>query len=97
MENKILKLIGITIIVFVSVYALFTLEEAVRLSKDSNAKPLIILEENYNGGVGDAIYKSLGFTLKTEYASVDDSNNEFYPIAQEFLLFDKFLIWAWIN
>ena len=47
MKNKILKLIGIIIIVSVSVYALFTLEEAVRLSKDSSAKPLIILEENY--------------------------------------------------
>ena len=95
--KNILKIIGIAILSVVLVYALFIVEESIRLSNNSLAEPLIVFEESYSGSVGDATYKSLGFTLITEYAYFEDSNDRVYPISQEFWLFDRFLIWAWIS
>lgn len=92
-----LKKVGIVAILIILMYALFVTEESIRLSKNSLAEPLIVLEKSHSGNLDDVTYKSLGFTLKTEFAKVNDSNDEIYPISQEFWLFDKFLIWGWIS
>lgn len=97
MKKKVVKIIGIVMLSFILAYTLFIVEESIRLSNNSLAEPLIVFEESYSGSVGDATYKSLGFTLITEYAYFEDSNDRVYPISQEFWLFDRFLIWAWIN
>ena len=91
------KYVGRVFIVIVLIYTLFIIEESVRLLNNSLAEPLIILDESYSGDIGDVIYKSLGFTLKTDYAKFNDSNDIVYPISQEFWLFDTFLIWGWIS
>ncbi len=95
--KKILKIIGIAILSVLLVYTLFIVEESIRLSDNSLAEPLIVFEESCSSSEGDVTYKSLGFTLITEYANFKDSNDRVYPIAQEFWLFDRFLIWAWIS
>ena len=97
MKKKVVKVIGIVILSFILAYTLFIVEESIRLSNNSLSEPIIIFEESYSGSVGDATYKSLGFTLKTEYGSINGSNDLVMPVAQEFWLFDRFLIWAWIN
>lgn len=91
------KYVGRVFIVIVLIYTLFIIEESVRLSNNSLAEPLIILDESYSGDIGDVTYRSLGFTLKTDYAKFNDSNDRVYPISQEFWLFDIFLIWGWIS
>ena len=97
MKKKVVKIIGIVMLSFILAYTLFIVEESIRLSNNSLAEPLIVFEESYSGSVGDATYKSLGFTLVTEYAYFEGSNDRVYPISQEFWLFDRFLICAWIN
>ena len=95
--KKYLKFVGRVLVVIVLIYILFIVEESVRLSNNSLSEPLIILEENYSGNIGDVTYKSLGFTLKVNYAKFNDSDDIVYPVSQEFWLFDKFLIWGWIS
>lgn len=95
--RKILKITVIAILSVVLVYTLFIVEESIRLSNNSLAEPLIVFEESYSDSEGEVTYKSLGFTLITEYADSEGSNNIVSPIAQEFWLFDRFLIWAWIS
>ncbi len=95
--KKILKIIGIAILSVVLVYTLFIVEESIRLSNNSLAEPLIVFEESCSSSEGAVTYKSLGFTLITEYANFEGSNDRVYPMAQEFWLFDRFLIWAWIS
>ena len=56
-----------------------------------------MFEEEYTGDDGDVTYKSLGFTLTTEFAKFSESDDMVYPISQELWLFDKFLIWGWIS
>lgn len=95
--KKKIKIIGIVIILIVFLYTIFIVEESIRLSNNTLAEPLIIFEESYSGNIGDVAYKSLGFTFKVDYANFSNSNDQVYPISQEFWLFDKFLIWGWIS
>ncbi len=97
MKTKVIKTTGIIILSVILVYTFFIVEESIRLSKNPLAEPLIVIEENYSGSVGDATYKSLGFTLITEYSDFEGSSDRVYPTSQEFWLFDRFLIWAWIS
>ncbi|MBE6148872.1 MAG: hypothetical protein E7167_05275 [Firmicutes bacterium] len=97
MKKKVVKVIISVILSFILAYTLFIVEESIRLSNNSLAEPLIVFEESYSGSVGDATYKSLGFTLITKYAHFEGSSDRVYPIAQEFWLFDSFLIWAWVS
>lgn len=90
-----IKVVVIVIISIVLIYTLFIVEESIRLSRNTLSEPLIVFEESYING--DVTYKSLGFTLKTEYVNFPNSNDVAYPISQEFWLFDKILIWGWIS
>lgn len=95
--KKNLKITGMILLLIIMIYAFFIIEESVRLSNDSLAEPLIVFEKSNSSDIGDITYKSLGFTLITEYAKFNDSNDRVYPISQEFWLFDKFLVWGWIS
>ena len=95
--KKSLKIIMIVMWFVIVTYVLFITEEVVRLSHNSLAEPLIVFEEEYTGDDGDVTYKSLGFTLTTEFAKFSENNDMVYPVSQELWLFDKFLIWGWIS
>jgi len=95
--KKVLKILVMIFLSLVLLYTLFIVEESIRLSHNSIAEPLIVFNETYTGKVGDVTYESLGFTLITKYVNHPDTSDLAYPYSQEFWLFDRFLIWAWIN
>ena len=95
--RKKIKVLWLILFIVVLIYTLFIVEESIRLSNNPLSAPLIIFEESYSGNVGDVTYKSLGFTLKIDYAKFTDSSDMVYPVAEEFWLFDRFLIWGWIS
>ena len=92
MKKKVVKVIGIIIISFIIIYALFIAEEIIRLS-ESLQEPIIVIEEinTYDG----VTYKSLGYTLKRNYYCKSDDLCIVNEV--EFLLFDKYFIWGWIS
>lgn len=93
------KGIKITILVIASItflYALFIIEESIRLLNNKLSKPLIVFKETYSGPNGDVTYESLGFKLKNKYAC-PNSKDVCYVTGQDFSLFDTFILWAWIS
>ena len=90
--KKILKIVGIIFISFVMLFALFIVEEIIRLS-ESLQEPLIVIEEvnTYDS----VTYKSLGYTLNRNYNCLSDGLCIVNEV--EFLLFDKYFIWGWIS
>jgi hypothetical protein len=101
--RKTLKIIGITLLSLIIIYALFITEESIRLKKEGE-KPLIILggtceklettEKSYKTNC-----KGLGYSLKKEYllgGQIGDESIGHVPVSEEFLLFDHILIWGWI-
>ena len=94
--KKHFKIVGIIVIVIISIYTLFILEESIRLSHNINAKPLIIL--NVDNGSDSVIYESIGFKLSNKYGypQIGDSD-KVVCVGQEIWLFKYFLIWGWIS
>ena len=90
--KKFLKVIGLIIISFIIIFALFIAEEIIRLS-ESLQEPLIVFEEvnTYDS----VTYKSLGYTLNRNYNCLSDGLCIVNEV--EFLLFDKYFIWGWIS
>lgn len=105
MKNKVLLIIGALFIT----YFVFICEESIRLKSDSESLPLIVTDktkcgandyECYDNGEYKETYYSFGFLLKKDYYLNQDSNEEnvkYHVVAEEFWLFNKFLIWAWIS
>ena len=93
--KQILKIIEKTIGIILIIYALFIGEESIRLSVKKSGKPLIVFEEKYNGIEEETSYKSLGFTYITSYTC--RSSDLCSLFSQEFRLFDKILMWAWVK
>ena len=73
--KKCLKITMIVMLFVIVTYALFITEEIIRLSHNSLAEPLIVFEEEYTGDDGDVTYKSLGFTLTTEFAKFSENKD----------------------
>lgn len=92
MKKKVVKVIVKLIISFIIIYALFIVEEIIRLS-ESLQEPLIVIEEvnTYDS----VTYKSLGYTLNRNYNCLSDGLCIVNEV--EFLLFDKYFIWGWIS
>lgn len=90
--KKFLKVIGIILISSIIIYALFIVEEVIRLS-ESLQKPLIVLEKV--NAYDSVTYKSLGYTLNRNYNCLSDGLCIVNEV--EFLLFDKYFIWGWIS
>ena len=90
--KKILKVIGLIIISFIIIFALFIAEEIIRLS-ESLQEPLIVIEETNT--YDSVTYKSLGYTLNRNYNCLSDGLCIVNEV--EFLLIDKYFIWGWIS
>lgn len=93
--KKILKITGKTIGIIILIYTLFIAEESIRLSIKKLGRPLIIFEEKYTNNGEDCVYKSLGFTYTTSFTC--RSSDLCFLFSQEFRLFDKILMWAWVK
>ena len=91
-NKKLFKVVGIIFISFIMLFALFIVEEVIRLS-ESLQEPLIVIEEinTYDS----VTYKSLGYTLNRNYNCMSDDLCIVNEV--EFLLFDKYFIWGWIS
>ena len=96
--NKLLKRIPIILEIIFIIYALFVTVDCVRLrNAKSGTKPLITLSiaeyENENK------YTGLGYTIKYYIdRQKDDAGNVIESgSGAEFRLFDKILVWAWIE
>lgn len=94
MKKKIL----ITVIALLVLYAVFVTVDCIRLKNSAtDTKPIITLSEpDYDRGTK---YVGLGYSIayyKDPY--IDENGNIcLLPCGAEFRLFDKFLIWAWIE
>ena len=90
--KKFLKITGTVMLSIIGLYALFIVEEIIRLS-ESLQEPLIVIEEvnTYDS----VTYKSLGYTLNRNYYCKSDDLCIVNEV--EFLLFDKYFIWGWIS
>lgn len=90
------KFIGLILLFFIGIYIIFVTEESIRLSNDIKAKPLIVLEKSIINNA--TTYKSIGFKLTNRYgkAQTEEIKN-IVCIGREFWLFDKILVWGWIN
>ena len=96
------KIIGIVVLSIIGIYTLFIVEESIRLSRNVDARPLIInnIESVCDGCVNSSVvFHSLGFKLVNNIWSsqVEDEDIESTIVGQEFWLFDTFLLWGWIN
>lgn len=103
--KKIIKITSITLLIILFTFTTFILEESIRLSKIPGAKPLIITKidaniEANNSKLKEEVYHSIGYTIKYEYLKDEKSSEDnimYLIIGEEFRLFDKILIWAWIS
>lgn len=94
----------IVIVSLIVLYAAFIIEESIRLYNDLNAVPLIIIdayEQETSASSSEIKYVSLGFTLHYEYNDSIDSRSlegteQKRASSGGFILFGRFLIWAWI-
>ena len=98
MKKKILIVIGILLIIYIS----FVTFDCIRLrNSKTGTKPLITISMGeYENGT---IYKSLGYSIKyyVDIGEKTEINGTTYieelGYGAEFRLFDKILIWAWIE
>lgn len=83
--------------VIILIYSFFVLEESIRISNNLDAKPLIVLNKEYN--YDKVTYNSIGFKLTNRYgfAQLNYDNDEKVILGQELWLFNVFLLWGWIN
>ena len=94
MKKKIL----ITIIALLVLYAAFVTVDCIRLKNSAtDTKPIITLSEpDYDRGTK---YLGMGYTIAYyKDPGIDENGNTTYrACGAEFRLFDKILIWAWIE
>lgn len=92
-----MRIILSIILLFTLLYTIFIIEESIRISNDSSAKPLIILKEESDYEI--ITYYSIGFRLTNRYgySQIDYEENKKVIVGQDLWLFDIFLIWGWIS
>ena len=105
--KKFFKVIIFLVVMTFCVFMIFITEECIRLNYIHDSKPLIVTDQTkYSvsalepGEEMDIDYFSLGFKLRKTYCLDRDSteDNKMVRIAgEEFYLFNKYLIWAWIS
>ena len=105
--KKIIKWIIIVLLSLFMIFIIFIAEESIRLYKQDESKPLIILDSTKYcvscispHEILDMEYYSIGFKVKISYhldeKSTDD-NKIIRIIGKDFLLFNKYRLWAWIS
>lgn len=102
--KKYLKKVGLILLIVFILFSLFVVEESIRLERNLNARPLIILGVDTNIQIGKVQvvdeYTSLGFVLKDTYLrdpKSSEDNVAYYLIGRGFYLFGKFRLWEWIS
>ncbi len=103
MKKKVL----IIFTIIIGIFALFITEESIRLNKIKGSKPLIVFNQTKCGPscaeIGKEItieYWGLGYKLNIRYYHSPESSEDkdVYKITgEEFRLFNKLLIWTWIE
>lgn len=105
--KKKLKIFCIILAIIIGFFAIFITEESIRLNMIKGSKPLIVLDQTKCSlscaEIGNEItieYWGLGYKLNIRYYHSPESSedNDVYIItSEEFRLFNKILIWAWIE
>ena len=96
--KKIVKIVGIVLLSIIGIYTIFVIEESIRLSRDVDAKPMIVIfKTDLNKSVNSSVtYDSVGFKLINKYSDTN-VDEKLVIIGQEFWLFDTFMLWGWIS
>ena len=90
MKKKVLMVIGIIL----AIYILFVTIDCIRLGKtDSETKPIITVSSAENENRSK--YTGLGYSVVYYKDGQDKITENVY--GAEFRLFDKILIWAWVE
>ena len=105
--KKIFKIICILLIIIISAFLIFIIEESIRLRNHPGAMPLVLTDQTKYcvscmkiGEETEIEYYSIGYKLKVRCTLSEDSTEEDKTIiitGQEFMLFNKFKLWAWIS
>lgn len=97
------KKLVIAVISVICIFSIFIVEECIRLSVNYSM-PLIVLhvDKKYSNDSQqlDATYYSLGFKTEMKYYLDDNSsqdNHMYRLVGEEFYLFNKILLWAWVS
>lgn len=100
--KKLLRFIFNILITIIVLYSLFIFVESARISKKGfKTKPIILLEEKVKDNY--IIYKGLGYTVKYSPVDYDEDKLDLNNLdnaphrSAEFRLFNKILLWAWIE
>lgn len=97
------KKLIIAVISVICIFAIFVMEECIRLKVDDNSKPLIVLHidrkyfDNDENGT-DVTYYSLGFKTEMKYYLYYNSSEDarmFRLVGKEFYLFNAIMLWEW--
>ena len=105
-----LKILLLALLLSFILFSLFICEESIRLKHIDNSAPLIVLDKTkcskndrscYDSkNEYEEDYWSAGYTLKTQYV-IDEKSSEDNLIIRvnkkEFRLFNKILLWAWVE
>lgn len=101
------KIVLTVIAVCVVCFAAFVLIDCVRISRaELGTKPLITISEEIPNGPGDLRYRGLGYSvvykMGDEMQTGDSGEScisyiEENAYGQEFWLFDKILVWGWVE
>ena len=85
----------------------FVLVDCVRISKaEAGAKPIITISEEIPNGAGDIRYRGLGYSVvyKMDYKVQEGAGGatgisyiKENAYGQEIWLFDKVLLWGWVE
>ena len=105
--KKILSVIGMIIAILVGVFLIYICEESVRLNNDSEALPLIVTDKTKYcvsclepGEEADVTYYSIGYKVNIKYGISDKSHDDIKFVkvnGKEFMLFNRFRLWAWVE
>ena len=95
--KKILKIIGIVLLCLILIWCLYVTVDAIRLrTMKLGLKPLITLESIEEDT--KLYYKGLGYSVTYHVEKEQDYDLILIKInGAEFRLFDRILIWAWIE
>ena len=105
--KKAFKIISIIVLILVCTFTIFICEESIRLKSNDTALPLIITDRTKYCveciNIGEEIemeYYSIGYKVIMRYYKDPKSHDDLVFIGvsgKEFLLFNKFRLWAWIS
>lgn len=93
--KKYFKIFIISVLSLLVLFSIYIGVESYRLSHNSQNRPLLVTREYLSGN--SVVYESIGFTIKNKYVEEDGNYGIYYCIGQDFLLFDKILLWGWIS